>query len=307
MFSRHTISRATLAAAVALIASLLVIPAPASALTVYAATSLTRVMPKIDRGPRYAFGGSNVLQLQIERGAPADLFLSASPQEAQALFRAGRCERPVTFTTNTLVLIARQGDPKRIRSRLRAAPRRAATVDRQRSGADRRLHAPAAARAAAEPACCAPTASRRSRTSARSSSQVAFGGADAGFVYRSDALPQLARVDLLTCRAARSRRSATRAASCAARVRRSAAARSAARRAARRPRAAGCCARRLRARGRAEPQYRRRARRTSARDSVCTAVPPRGRDSGLSKLFSSKLVYNVGITAPPLPRCLPCP
>ena len=64
----------------------------------------------------YSFGGSNTLQLQIERGAPADLFLSAQPKEAQALYREGRCQRPVTFATNKLVLIVREGDPKRIGS-----------------------------------------------------------------------------------------------------------------------------------------------------------------------------------------------
>ena len=72
----------------------LALPPAAEALTVYAATSLTNVMPEIDRGATYSFGGSNTLQLQIERGAPADLFLSASPQEAQALYHEGRCERP---------------------------------------------------------------------------------------------------------------------------------------------------------------------------------------------------------------------
>ena len=69
--------------------------APAQPLTVYAASSLRDALPALDDGARYDFGGSNKLQLQIERGAPADLFLSASPKEAQALYRAGRCERPV--------------------------------------------------------------------------------------------------------------------------------------------------------------------------------------------------------------------
>lgn len=170
---------------------------PASALTVYAATSLTRVMPKIDAGPRYAFGGSNVLQLQIERGAPADLFLSASPQEPAALFRAGRCERPVTFTTNTLVLIARQGDPERIRGvfGLRRGGLRLSIGNAAVPIGDytrRLLRTLGLTRVL-----------RTNRVSEVSNvgqvlSQVAFGGADAGFVYRSDALPQLARVDLLS-------------------------------------------------------------------------------------------------------------
>src|SRR3954447_18479759 len=70
--------------------SALALPASAQALTVYAATSLTEVMSRIDRGATYSFGGSNTLQLQIERGAPADLFLAAEPTKAQALYRKGR-------------------------------------------------------------------------------------------------------------------------------------------------------------------------------------------------------------------------
>lgn len=165
-------------------------------LTVYAASSLSRVLRQIDARPNYSFGGSNVLQLQIERGAPADLFLSASPREAQALHRRGLCERPQTITGNTLVLITRDGNPRRIgsvqdlrRGRLRLAV----------GGADvpigaytrrllRRLQLTSVLRA-----------NRVSQASNAGQvlSQVALGGADAGLVYRSDALPQLRRIDLI--------------------------------------------------------------------------------------------------------------
>ncbi len=64
--------------------------AAARAVNVSAATPLTTVLPEIARDASYSFGGSNTLQLQIERGAPADVFLSAEPKEAQALYR----ERP---------------------------------------------------------------------------------------------------------------------------------------------------------------------------------------------------------------------
>jgi molybdate transport system substrate-binding protein len=91
-------------------------PAAASALNVYAATSLREVFEQIDTGPTYNFGASNTLQLQIERGGPADVFASASPQEAQALFRGGNCERPVTFATNKLALLVPKGNPAGITS-----------------------------------------------------------------------------------------------------------------------------------------------------------------------------------------------
>lgn len=87
-------------AAIALLAPV----ASAHAVTVYAASSLSGVLPEIDGSARYSNGGSNTLQAQIERGAPADVFASASPDEAQALYKKGLCDRPVTFATNRLVL-----------------------------------------------------------------------------------------------------------------------------------------------------------------------------------------------------------
>jgi molybdate transport system substrate-binding protein len=91
-------------------------PAAAQAFTVFGAASLSAAFPQIDGSPRYNFAGSNQLQLQIERGAPADLFASASPAEAQALFREGRCSRPVTFATNILVLVTPRNNPAGLRS-----------------------------------------------------------------------------------------------------------------------------------------------------------------------------------------------
>lgn len=103
-----------LAAAAALAAAAL--PAAAQATTVYAATSLRDVFPRIDGGMTFSFGGSNTLQLQIERGAPADVFASASPKEPQALFKEQRCGRPAVFATNVLVLIVPKSNPAGIRS-----------------------------------------------------------------------------------------------------------------------------------------------------------------------------------------------
>ena len=88
-------------------ALVLAAPAAAQAFTVYGAASLSAALPRIDGSPKYNFAGSNQLQLQIERGAPADVFASASPAEAQALFREGRCSRPVTFATMLLTFGSR--------------------------------------------------------------------------------------------------------------------------------------------------------------------------------------------------------
>src|SRR3954452_1575132 len=113
----RTVSPRRLRLALALGAALvLAAPAAAQAMTVYGAASLSSAFPVIDKAPKYNFAGSNQLQLQIERGAPADLFASASPAEPQALFREGRCSRPVTFATNVLVLITPSSNPARLRS-----------------------------------------------------------------------------------------------------------------------------------------------------------------------------------------------
>jgi molybdate transport system substrate-binding protein len=101
-----------------LLATALVLAAPAAAhaFTVYGAASLSSAFPVIDSSPTYNFAGSNQLQLQIERGAPADLFASASPAEPAALFKEGRCSRPVTFATNILVMVTPTNNPAGLRS-----------------------------------------------------------------------------------------------------------------------------------------------------------------------------------------------
>ena len=177
-------------------AALLAMPSAASALSVYAATSLTNVMPEIKRDATYNFGGSNTLQLQIERGAPADLFLSAEPLEAQAVYREGRCERPVTFATNKLVLIVREGDPKGI----------ASIYGLRHGGLNLSVGSPSVPigdytrkllrRLRLSNALTTNKVSQQSNVG-QVLSQVAFGAADAGFVYVTDARSQASRVDPL--------------------------------------------------------------------------------------------------------------
>src|SRR6188472_1536993 len=98
------------------VAATAAVPASAQALNVYAASSLRDAFPAIGGSPAYNFAGSNTLQAQIERGAPADVFASASPNEAQALFREGLCTRPVTFAINRLVLLIPNSNPGNITS-----------------------------------------------------------------------------------------------------------------------------------------------------------------------------------------------
>jgi len=105
-------------AALSLLASVVTL-AHASAraqLTVFAAASLTDVLPQIDPAERYSFGGSNTLAAQIEQGAPADVFASANTSLPAQLFARNLCTRPVVFTRNALVVVVPTANPRGIRS-----------------------------------------------------------------------------------------------------------------------------------------------------------------------------------------------
>ena len=83
-------------------------------LTVFAAASLTDVFPKIDARPRYGFAGSDVLALQIQQGAPVDVFAAASPKYPDLLYKQGLVQKPIQFATNTLVLVLPKSNPAQI-------------------------------------------------------------------------------------------------------------------------------------------------------------------------------------------------
>jgi molybdate transport system substrate-binding protein len=84
--------------------------------TVFAAASLTKVFPMIEPNAKYTFGGSGMLQVQIEQGAPADVFAAASPKQPAALYAKGMVDKPIQFATNTLVLIVPTSNPAHITS-----------------------------------------------------------------------------------------------------------------------------------------------------------------------------------------------
>jgi molybdate transport system substrate-binding protein len=105
----------------ALLLVLVVVPAAsarrsATQLTIFAASSLNLVLPQIDPSQKYSFAGSDALQAQIALGAPADLFLAASTTGPDALYASGKCQKPVTFITNKLVLVVPSANPAGIQS-----------------------------------------------------------------------------------------------------------------------------------------------------------------------------------------------
>ena len=162
----------------------LALPAGAQALTVYAASSLRDAFPQI-ANETYSFAGSNSLQLQIERGAPADVFASASPKEAQALFKEGRCTRPVTFATNVVVLLVPRGNPSHVHSvySLRTKVRRIAigTAGVPIGDYTRKL----LARMRLSSILSTNAVSQEANV-AGITAKVALGSADAGFAYVTD-------------------------------------------------------------------------------------------------------------------------
>jgi len=83
---------------------------------VLAAASLTDVLPRIVPEAAYSFGSSNSLAEQIRRGAPFDVYLSASPIYTQALSREQLARKPVAFATNSLVVIVPRANPARIKT-----------------------------------------------------------------------------------------------------------------------------------------------------------------------------------------------
>ena len=90
-------------------------------LIVFAAASLTDVSEALgeafeEQHPTVevvvSMGASSTLARQIARGAPADLFLSASPEWTAYLTEQGRlADDPITLAGNRLVVLGREGAP----------------------------------------------------------------------------------------------------------------------------------------------------------------------------------------------------
>ncbi len=91
-----------------------------------AASSLTEAFDRLGkdferkyRGTTVTFnyGASNVLETQIEQGAPADVFASADTATADKLTAAGHVvDLPVVFARNRLEIAVAKGNPKKIKT-----------------------------------------------------------------------------------------------------------------------------------------------------------------------------------------------
>ena len=157
--------------------------AAADRVTVFAAASLTDVLPALDPGPRYSFGGSDTLALQIREGAPADVFASTAPKNMAAVTDAGNASgTPTTFVRNQLVIVVAKGNPEAVEG----------LSDLTRPGLKVALCAEAvpcgaAARTALDAAGVRLTPVTLEQDVKAALAKVKLGEVDAALVYRTDA------------------------------------------------------------------------------------------------------------------------
>jgi molybdate transport system substrate-binding protein len=175
----------------AVLAAALALPGSVSGgtpVTVFAAASLTQALPRIDPAPRYSFAGSDQLAIQIQQGAPADVFAAASPKQPELLFRNGLVRKPVVFVTNKLIVLVPRSNPAHIQS----------VYDLRRAGVkivigDATVPIGTYTRQILETLGITADVSRNvvsEETDVKGIvTKVALGEADAGFVYRTDAKP----------------------------------------------------------------------------------------------------------------------
>jgi molybdate transport system substrate-binding protein len=172
---------------------------PAANPTVFAAASLTQVLPAIDSRPRYDFAGSDQLAVQIQQGAPADVFVAASPKYPELLYRQGLVEKPIPFATNTLVLIVPRANPANIHS----------VMDLTKPGVKLVIgdaSVPVGSYARTVLNNLGITSSVMKNVVSQETDvkgvlgKVALGEADAGFVYTTDAKPVLRKVGVIRIR-----------------------------------------------------------------------------------------------------------
>ncbi|BEL07068.1 molybdate ABC transporter substrate-binding protein [Actinoplanes sichuanensis] len=167
---------------------------------VFAAASLTESFTTIGKQFETAhpgttvvfnFAGSSALATQINEGAPADVFASASPKNLKVVVDAGNSEgTPTTFVKNQLVIAVAKGNPKGI-----AGPADLTRPDLKVALCAEAVPCGAAAKTAIEAAGVKVTPVTLEQDVKAALSKVKLGEVDAALVYRTDARAAAADVD----------------------------------------------------------------------------------------------------------------
>jgi molybdate transport system substrate-binding protein len=160
---------------------------------VLAAASLTEVLPRIVPEASYSFGSSNALAEQARRGAPFDVYLSASPIYTQALFREGLARKPIPFATNSLVVIVPRSNPAKIKTVFDLAKRPKLKLVVAGPKVPIGLYTREVLKRLGLLRVLKKTVSLEPDVKGIVG-KVALGQADAGFVYRTDVAPVVSRV-----------------------------------------------------------------------------------------------------------------
>ncbi len=185
-----------------------------TALHVYAASSLTEAFQDLEApfeaahsgvDLRLSFAGSQVLRVQIEQGAPAQVFASANAHHAEALVAAGLADEPQRFAAGEIVLIVPLENPGKLEQLedLQNAQRLVLATEGVPAGryADELLSRAAATYGADFAARVQAAIVSREPNVRLVRTKVELGAADAALVYRTDALAS-ARVRVIDAPAA---------------------------------------------------------------------------------------------------------
>jgi molybdate transport system substrate-binding protein len=180
---------------------LAVLAAPAASatqprITVYAASSLTDVFPKIAT-ETYSFAGSNTLATQIRNGAPADVFASANTTLPLQLHQDGYCSKPVVFTRNALVIVVPRANPARIKT-IYDLTKPGVSVDIAASGVPVGTYTQQVLKNMNIAAAVNKNVVSQETDVRTVLTKVALGEVDAGFVYATDAKTVPGKVKVIT-------------------------------------------------------------------------------------------------------------
>jgi molybdate transport system substrate-binding protein len=167
-------------------------PAVTGTITVFAAASLTDAFEDIadafeaanpDATVEFNFAASSALATQINEGAPADVFASASPATMATVADAGNADgEPVVFVRNQLVIAVESGNPlgiEGLEDLTDPAVKVALCAEQVPCGA--------AAKTAIEAAGVTITPVSFEENVRAALSKVSLGEVDAALVYRTDA------------------------------------------------------------------------------------------------------------------------